>query len=203
MEQTYDTEMKKFWPTKRLKGGAATPRGREMAGTLEARVDATLRDLGGNLDAVTDYLLRAVPLIRDYVEDVSEEPSGMDRKGHLDSFVQVTATSSKNAILQKYMQEFDNGVYAEQGDTHIIQQTTTSVRRRKDLRQTYDPTDWVCKNCDASTYFEAAMAMMVCQGCGLTRPHLEFGDMSFNERANTEVISHCCYKRLNHFVRFG
>lgn len=172
-----------------------------MAGTLEARVDATLRDLGGNLDAVTDYLLRAVPLIRDYVEDVTDEP--LDRKGHLDSFVQVTATSSKHAILQRYVQEFDHGTYAERSDAPIVQQTTTSVRRRKDLRQKYDPTDWVCKNCDASTVFDAAGAMMVCPECGLTRPFLEFSDMSFNERANTEVISHCCYKRLNHFVGFG
>lgn len=170
-------------------------------GTLEARVEASLRSCQGDVDAMTDYLLRAVPLIKDYVEDAGHEQD--QARGHLDSFVEITATSSKHAILQRYMAEVDGNleVLDKQAPAPLVQHPT-STRRRRDLRRDFDPTDWVCRSCDTPTVLDAASAAMVCPLCGMTTPHMEMTGMSFNDRVTTEVVSHCAYKRNNHFGRF-
>lgn len=174
-------------------------------GTLEARVDATLKELAGNVDAMSEYLLRAVPLIKEYVEDddhpAAATPAAItNRRGHLDSFVEVTGTSSKHAILQRYMLEVDGNLEAARDTApKLLVQHQTSVRRRTDLRRDFDPEDFVCHQCNASRILDPSNASMVCPTCGVSVPYMEITTMSFNERVTAEVVSPCAYKRTNHF----
>lgn len=160
-------------------------------GTVESRYDAKVKELlDQNPEEAVEYILRAVPLIKEYT--LEEDSTQKEKTSHLDTFgFHVTSTSSKNEVFCKYMAEVedDYSFYDE------------NLPKKKAANRGHNLADWVCEECGGRTMFDQAQAMMVCPDCGLTKQFHEMNqhNLSFDEQVNMEVSSHCCYKRSNHF----
>lgn len=160
-------------------------------GTVESRYDSKVKELlQENPEDAIEYMLRAVPLIREYT--LEEDSTQKEKRSHLDTFgFTVTSTSSKNEVFCKYMAEVedDYSFYDEK------------LPKKKASDRGHNLADWVCGECTASMIFDQTQAMMVCPGCGLTKQFHEMNqhNLSFDEQVNMEISSHCAYKRGNHF----
>lgn len=161
-------------------------------GTVESRYDARVKELlEKNPEEAVEYMLRAVPLIKEYTLD--EDSTQKEKTSHLDTFgFKVTATSSKNEVFCKYMAEVEDD-YSFYDD---------KLPKKKAANRGHNQADWVCEGCGTTVFFDQPQAMMICPGCGLTKPFHEMNqhNLSFDEQVNMEISSHCCYKRTNHFV---
>lgn len=182
--------------------------------TLEARYDAKVKSLQG--DDLINYLLKVAPFIRDYAANDFHDTEttsttaaatggdvvmGDDAIGgstpsssshSLGGFVTVVGGSTKNAILRQYMTEVEENVgFGEQ-------------RKRGRNSQFFCSADWTCKECGSRTLLDGPQAAMVCPGCGRTTPYHEMNEknMSFDDQVARAVVSHCAYKRINHYAEW-
>lgn len=161
-------------------------------GTVESRFDGRVKELlEQDQDKAVEYMLRAMPLIKEYTQetdDVSQE-----KRSHLDTFgFTVTATSSKNEVFCKYMAEVedDYSYYYEN------QPKKKASARGQDVAAM-----WVCTQCQGDKVFNRSESMTICKTCGMTEVYNEMNqhNLSFDEQVNMEVSNNCCYKRQNHF----
>lgn len=166
---------------------------REDRGTVESRFDTRVRELlDEDQDAAVEYMLRAVPLLREYTQDHDDTERSKKKTSVLDAFgFTVTASSSKNEIFCKYMAEVEND-YSYTFDTQP---------KKKASARGHNNSEWICASCNGTKVLDRARAAMVCPSCGLSESYIEMNqhNLSFDEQVNLEVSSHCAYKRVNHF----
>jgi len=139
-------------------------------------------------DEAVQYMLKAIPLIKEYTQDTDVTNKG--KESHLDSFgFSVTSTSSKNDVYCRYMAEVegDQSLLFEQQPK--IKKTSTAV------------TAWLCTTCKVPKVFVQAESSLVCQKCGVSENYIEMNmnNVSFDDQISMDVRNHCFYKRSNHF----
>lgn len=138
-----------------------------------------------------EYMLKAVPLIKEYTEDTDHTTKEQD--SHLNSFgFTVTSTSSKNDVYCRYMGEVE-------GDFSYVIKKSQPQRKKRGVHS--EGQTWMCEECKVPKVFIRAESRIVCQECGLSEPYIEMStnNMSFDDQINMDVRSNCFYKRSNHF----
>jgi hypothetical protein len=160
-------------------------------GTVESRYDGRVKELlEKDPEAAFDYILRAMPLIQEYTQDIDDATN--EKRSHLDTFgFTVTATSSKNEVFCKYMAEVEDDYtfyYANQ------------PKKKASARGQDASAQWIC-GCGGTKTFDRAQAQTICEDCGLVEAYMEMNqhNLSFDEQVNMEVSNNCMYKRVNHF----
>ena len=161
----------------------------QSRGTVESRYDARVKELlATDSEAAVEYMLRAVPLLKEYTAEDDAPGAALSR---LDAFgFHVTSASSKNDIFCRYMAEVeeDYSFYHE-------------AQPKKRGSRNHDAADWTCETCNVSKVFDKAEACVTCPSCGVTKTYIEMNrnNLSFDEQISMECSSHCAYKRVNHF----
>lgn len=161
--------------------------------TLECEYTTKVHDLlRTNEEEAVEYMLKAVPFIKEYSKEVDDSDNTATKRSHLDEYgFSVTSTQSKNDIFCRYMAEMeDNYTYL------MKKQPKTRACNRGE-----NHSDWVCRECDVSKIFVQSEAHLVCPSCGVSMPFIEMNqnNLSFDEQISSQVNSHCAYKRVNHF----
>jgi hypothetical protein len=157
---------------------------------VESRYDTRVKALlDSNPEDAIEYMLRAMPLIKEYTSVSDATPP--DTRSQLDSFgFHVTSTSNKNDVFCRYMADVE-------GDHSYCQ----AIEPKKSASQrNYNAPDWTC-TCGAAKFFDRAEAALICPGCGIMVPYMEMNqhNLSFDEQISMESSGHCAYRRVNHF----
>lgn len=148
-------------------------------------------------DAEVEYLLDAMPFIREYSSTTPVEDGGRPARGPLGSFVAVTHTSNRNNVLQRYL------IHVEK---RVDKATVAAVASHGDADATRNPreAEYFCDRCDVGVIFHPRESAMVCPRCGTCRSFTEMNErnLTYDEEVNREVITNFAYKRLNHFCEW-
>lgn len=181
-------------------------------GTLESRVADRLSEFKARWATARDpeerraldeeetrFLLDAVPFIREYTDGTvpvaAGDPSAL--AGQLANFVEVTHTSKRNNVLQRYLMHVEKQV-----DSSTVAAIATHGHEGA-----ANPTaaEYVCPECDAGMVFNARESNMVCTACGFCRPYSEMNttNLTYDQEIN-QYYEHTyySYKRLNHFCEW-
>jgi hypothetical protein len=150
--------------------------------TLESRYAQRLRELGDE-DERVEYMLDAVPFIREYFTTTAvSQPRAPKRAGGIDSFAVVKSTTNRSNVFQRYLATVEKDV----GAAHAL---------------FLDECDeaWVCARCDQAYVLNSREAELVCRGCGSTRPFVSTNITYDQETQQYSTVTSFAYKRLNHF----
>lgn len=180
-------------------------------GTLDGRYNEKLGDFARRREALraagagaaelaavdreeTAYVMDSVPFIREYTADAVE--SGEARAaGALAGFVEVTHTSKKNNVLQRYLMHVEKQV--DSTTVAAVMSHETGGRTRLD-------TEYVCTACDVGMRFHGRESMLVCANCGVCHAFSEMSanNLTYEQEIHQDVITYFAYKRLNHFCEW-
>lgn len=146
------------------------------------------------------YVLDAVPFIREYTADApaatEEGPNKAKSAGALAGFVEVTHTSNKQNILQRYMMHVEKRV--DSG--------TVSAVAAHDARGCHraPEAEYFCRHCDGGMTFHARESMLVCRSCGACAQFTEMNanNLTYEQEIHQGVVTYFAYKRLNHFCEW-
>jgi len=158
---------------------------------VESRYDARVKELlDTDPEEAVAYMLRAVPLLKEYTATDDADVDLPQASSHLDAFgFHVTSASSRNDIFCRYMAEVEeNYTFLHDGQP-----------KKRD--RFFDAADWTCAGCNVGKVFDKAEACLTCPACGETRGYIEMNqnNLSFDEQITMQSSSHCSYKRVNHF----
>lgn len=163
--------------------------------TLECEYTTTVQKLLDQKDddEAFEYMLKAIPFIKEYTRDEDEEHTVKKKASHLDEYgFHVTSTQSKKDVFCRYMAELESDY-----SYMFEQQPKTKATNRGTNR-----TEWECQECGGvSKIFVQAEAQLVCPSCGISESYIEINqnNLSFDEQVTSQVNNHCAYKRVNHF----
>jgi predicted RNA-binding Zn-ribbon protein involved in translation (DUF1610 family) len=185
---------------------------KENMGTLEHRFSQRVaefqrrRDEGGaqgGLDGEEiEYLLDAVPFIREYAQDavaVQEEAAAAAQQapGPLAKFVGVTHRSNKNNVLQRYLMTVEK---------QIDNTTVAATAAQHDEGAPVNPSEaeFVCAACNVGMHHDTRESVMVCPSCGLCRAYSQMStnNLTYEQEVHQDVVTYYSYKRLNHFCEW-
>lgn len=172
--------------------------------TLESRYEQRLKELqagrtldGGLTEEEVQYVLDAVPFIREYTQTelpTTRTPSSAKaKKGttRIDSFVTIKHKSNKNMVFQQYLVEVEK-------NTEAAQNMAMEVTRSVDDIMT-------CSNCNKPLEFHQREAVLICTSCGVANPYMEMSENNITydqEVQQNSVVNYFAYKRLNHFTEW-
>ena len=173
-------------------------------GTLESRYADRLQEFraqraddGAPADAEIEYMLDAMPFIREYSSTTPVEDRARPALGPLGSFVAVTHTSNRNNVLQRYLIHVEKRVDAT---------TMAAVTSHGDAGAARNPreAEYFCEKCDVGMTFHARESTLVCPQCGKCRSFTEMNErnLTYDEEVNRDVVTYFAYKRLNHFCEW-
>lgn len=185
-----------------------------MIGTLESRFAKRVEEFrrrpdpgehAGPGDDEVQYLLDALPFIREY-HDTSAAPVPASPPaapapppppavpGGLSGVVQVTHTTNKNNVLQRYLMHVEN---------KVDPQTIAAVASEHHAAATRHPreAEYFCPQCDAGMAHHSRESMLVCPRCGLCKAFTEMNasNLTYEQEIHQDVVTYYAYKRLNHF----
>jgi hypothetical protein len=151
-----------------------------------------------NEDEAVDYILKAIPFIKEYAEDTHDPgPDTQEKESHFSDYgFQVTGGSSKNDIFCRYMGEMeDDYTY------YMMKNLSKDKKHNKHQHHSGFGIEWECETCHVSKLYDQTTASLVCPSCGVTSAYLELNrnNLSFDEQINRQNTGHCAYKRVNHF----
>ena len=157
--------------------------------TLESRYAQRVAELAGT-DALVEYMLDAVPFIRDYH---AEPVAGTDRQAMRGAAVDGFATSSrkgnKHGVYQQYLEEVEKDY------------ETARARPARALARDRDPS--MCADCDIGMVVNTRESRLVCPKCGRTRLDTDSMCLTYNQEVEqTTKVTTFAYKRMNHFTEW-
>ena len=176
-------------------------------GTLEHRFSQRVaefqrrRDESGLGDEEIEYLLDAVPFIREYAQDavaVQEQPAAVTQApGPLAKFVGVTHRSNKNNVLQRYLMTVEKQV-----DSTTV--AAAAVQHDEGALVNPSEAEFVCAACNVGMVHDTRESVMVCPSCGLCRAYSQMSthNLSYEQEVHQDVVTYYSYKRLNHFCEW-
>lgn len=146
-----------------------------------------------------EYLLSAVPFIKEYVEqDTAASPGGANAggsnvEGPLSKFVELSHKTTKNTVLQRYLMHVERQVDA-----------VTVAAVTQDNAAGDGPCEYVCPACDVGMRLDARESALVCPQCGLCRPYSQMSacNLTYEQEVHQDVVTYYSYKRLNHFCEW-
>jgi len=159
-----------------------------------SQLDEARRDLQkaeGAENEKMDYLLKAIPYIREYAENepgvelssplsVTPKPVPGQRMD-IEHFVHTTATTNRSDIFNRYLEDVEHVMVTGRQGTIPVE-------------------DECCAECNERIYFDQRTSALVCTGCGLSRQHIEGSvrNLTYEEEVTQGSRSQFSYKRLNH-----
>lgn len=182
-------------------------------GTLDGRYSQKILDFARRRDALRAagataaeleavdreemaYVMDSVPFIREYTADAVESGEATKGAGALAGFVEVTHTSNKNNVLQRYLLHVEKHADSTTVAAVISHETGGG---RAPLEAEY-----VCDACDVGMRFHARESMLVCPNCGVCRAFSEMSanNLTYEQEIHQDVVTSFAYKRLNHFCEW-
>lgn len=176
-----------------------------MAGTLEARflsrvgeyqrrAAASGDDAAAARDEEVEYLLDAMPFIREYSSTTAVDKDAAPAvAGALSSFVEVTHKNNRNNVLQRYLMHVEKQVDA-------VTMAAVTAHDAKAPKES----EYCCDVCDAGMDFHGRESMLVCRECGRCRAYTEMSaaNLTYEQEIHQDVVTYFAYKRLNHFCEW-
>lgn len=144
------------------------------------------------------YMLDSLPFIREYA-DVAKPVGAQARPavamGNLSKLAEVTHTSNRNNVLQRYLMRVENRVDAT---------TMAAVAAEDNAGTGTQGGEYVCPACDQGMEFHARESLLVCAACGTCRTFSEMSasNLTYEQEVHQDVVTYYSYKRLNHFCEW-
>jgi hypothetical protein len=159
---------------------------------------------------VIEYILDSLPFIAEYASSsssssVSKSSNNIDMNtssltttkttnaekntkssSMMDGFVEITKTTNNNKIFNQYL-------------------LTIEKRRDIDPKTIFDTIDneseYVCQTCNIGMCLVSSESILLCRGCGITKPFMELNstNLNYEQETSRNGVNTFCYKRLNHF----
>ena len=147
----------------------------------QARMRCLEKQLQQLREADVDYLLQAIPYVKDSASTVTHS---LDSTNPFKQLVTVQKSGRKGHALNRYMLEVDNDPEAT---------LTLSHNRATD-------TCTVCK--DVHMQIDIHLSMLVCPDCGLSRDYLDNSEqnLTYDQEQQMSKTNLFCYQRKNHLA---
>lgn len=158
--------------------------------TLESRYEKRISSLIGT-DAEVEYMLDAMPFIREYMAEHTQQSGGegATESKAMDGFVTISRKGNKHAVYQQYLEHVEKDFAAAQarplkGDG-VLQKA------------------WACSSCVVTLILNERESLLVCPQCGCTQVFTDTQALTYDQEIEqtTKVVTFA-YKRMNHFTEW-
>ena len=143
-----------------------------------------------------EFLLDAMPFIREYCSTPGDKTApacpSKPVTGRLDEFWDVSHTTNRHNVLQRYLLHVEKRVDAT---------TYAAVRQEQNAGCNPRDAEFTCPSCNTGMEVDPREAMMSCPKCGVCRVSSEM-QTTYDQEVHQDVSTYFSYKRQNHFCEW-
>jgi hypothetical protein len=179
--------------------------GREMSmATFESLLKQRIEefDARGAEEEKIEYLLRAVPFLKEYEAISTQGPNDNDNDhedaSHHPALPKTPTGTSLHGSLEEFV-DIKDGEHSKRRDV-LVRYLEEVEHIPVDVRKVGTDVQTECDACGGRVVIHQDESALVCQHCGLSRRYMECGmrSISYDEEVSRDTKSQFSYKRLTH-----
>lgn len=171
--------------------------------TLESLVKQRIEeyDARGAEDEKIEYLLKAVPFLKEYdaiaVNGTQSTQGTQDLEPHDE--LRLLSTGSKTPTSLEEFVDIKDGEHSKRRDV-LVRYLEEVEHIPVDLRKVGADVQTACLTCGGRVVIHQDESALVCESCGISQRYMECGmrSISYDEEVSRDTKSQFSYKRLTH-----